>query len=152
MSAFSQMFAEDTRTAVTPASSLGSRDRPSHSPVADVFFSDVNVAALQEGMRNLVFAKTAGQYAIGEQSRDELGLIMRSMYLMHARHLSFDVLGQVRALNANVLDYAVPAIISAADMQAHYLQVDLGERKLMEMPQSVKPEGGVRGLARSLGL
>jgi hypothetical protein len=43
-------------------------------------------------------------------------LAMRSLYLDYSKNLPFDYIGQVKSLNIRVLDFAVPQIISEADM------------------------------------
>jgi hypothetical protein len=47
---------------------------------------------------------------------------MRSLYLDYSKNLPFDYIGQVKSLNIRVLDFAVPQIISEADMRLHYLR------------------------------
>ena len=84
----------------------------SESKVAQVFFSKENIAAVQEGIRYLVFVKTNEKYTIGNQSETELQVILRSIYLQHCKNRDDDILCQVRELNAKVLDYAVPKILA----------------------------------------
>lgn len=90
------------------------------STVADVFFSARNVDALQHGIRYRVFRESGGKLVIGRQSDVELGIVMRSIYLQHARNEERDVLGQVRELNRLVLDFAVPQIVREANLYKHY--------------------------------
>lgn len=87
------------------------RHLPSSSPVSDVFFSDANLDALQEGLRYLVYVRSDREFVIDRQDDTELQIIMRSVYLQYARNASADVLEQVRELNALVLDEATPRVL-----------------------------------------
>jgi hypothetical protein len=86
--------------------------------VSDLFFSPVNIAALQQGIRYKVYVNSSGVHNIPNQSEGEL-LAMRSLYLDYSKNLPFDYIGQVKSLNIRVLDFAVPQIISEADMRLH---------------------------------
>lgn len=86
----------------------------------DLFFSQLNVNALQQGIRNMVAKRSSGEFVIGNQSEVELQVVMRSIYLQEARHLTEDVVAQVRELNAKVLDFCVPRILEEIRMYKYY--------------------------------
>jgi len=88
--------------------------------VSRLFFSDLNIDALQEGIRFLVWHNTCKKHVIGRQSEEELKIIMRSMYLQHSKNLPFAILEQVRELNGKVLEYAVERIINELDIYTKY--------------------------------
>lgn len=88
--------------------------------VSDVFFSEDNVAALQHGVRYGVYRASGGRYVVAEQSRDELLVVMRSVYLEHSRNLPYMLLEQVRELNERVLEYCVPQVAREAAMYQKY--------------------------------
>lgn len=90
------------------------------TPLNDLFFSKTNIDALQLGIRNLVAKKTDNQFIIGNQSEVELQVIMRAIYLNEAKHLPYDIIGQVRSLNEKVLDYCVPRILEEIRMYNYY--------------------------------
>lgn len=90
------------------------------TPLNDLFFSKKNIDALQLGIRNLVADRTNNEFIIGNQSEVELQIIMRAIYLSHAKHLPYDIIGQVRTLNAKVLDYCVPRILEEIRMYNYY--------------------------------
>ncbi len=92
----------------------------SRTCVADIFFSQDNVDALQHGVRYGVYKASGGRYVVAEQSRDELAVVMRSVYLEHSRNLPFVLLEQVRELNERVLEYCVPQIAREAAMYQKY--------------------------------
>ena len=85
-----------------------------------LFFSDVNVQALQQGIRYTVYTKT--QRTIDKQSERELRVIMRSIYLQYGRNMPSNIVSQVKELNKRVLDYVVPKIIVELNQYRTYLQ------------------------------
>jgi hypothetical protein len=92
------------------------------TPVSKAFFSKENAATLQNAIRKAVYDKSgAKQYVIGEQSVDELTIIMRTMYLQYAQNLPYDVAGQVADLNEKVVNWSAPHILSAVDHYQYYL-------------------------------
>jgi Family of unknown function (DUF5761) len=90
------------------------------TPLNDLFFSKTNINALQLGVRNLIANKTNNQFIIGNQSEVELQIIMRAIYLSEAKHLPYDIVGQVKTLNEKVLDYCVPRILEEIKMFNYY--------------------------------
>ena len=127
-------------TADVPGTNMvspGAKDAPrarldgnvARGPVADLFFSSDNVEALQEGIRYRVYTESGNEMVVGRQSDGELAVIMRSIYWTYGRNALDDVVGQVRALNARVLDYAVPEVLSAARMHERY------RRDISTLPQ-----------------
>jgi hypothetical protein len=88
---------------------LGQKQR---NNLSDIFFSTTNIDALQEGIRYRVYVETKGVHVIGRQSDTELKVVMRSMYLQHAKHNNRPVVEQVRVLNKHVLDWVVPEVVS----------------------------------------
>lgn len=89
--------------------------------VSTIFFSAKNMYAVQHGIRYRVWVETGGKYVISPQDETELSAIMRGVYLEFSRNTDFRVLDQVRELNARVLDFCVPQIVSNLEMRAHYL-------------------------------
>lgn len=80
--------------------------------LSDLFFSVDNINALQEGIRYRIWVETDKKYVIGRQSDTELKVIMRSIFYQFAKHQSQDLVGQVRELNAKVLEWVVPEVLS----------------------------------------
>jgi hypothetical protein len=90
--------------------------RPQTTQLSALFFSKVNTDALHEGIRYMVYRHSKCQHVIGRQSDQELRVIMRSVFLEHARNLEFDIVKQVRDLNSRVLEFAVPRILQEISM------------------------------------
>jgi len=98
----------------------------SSTPLSKLFFSRFNINLLQEGLKSMVFKKSCGKYVIGNQSEDELSMIMRAIFLEHGNHRGFDEKKQVLELNSKVLLYSVPRIISSIEQYYMYLK-DISE-------------------------
>jgi hypothetical protein len=90
------------------------------TPLNELFFSNENVEALQEGIRYKVWVESEGDFKIGHQNERELTIIMRSMYYQHGRNAPTDIVGQVRELNGHVLAWAVPEIITNMKQHEQY--------------------------------
>ena len=98
----------------------------SSTPLIKLFFSRFNINLLQEGLKSMVFKKSCGKYVIGNQSEDELLMIMRAIFLEHGNHIGFGEKKQVLELNSKVLLYSVPRIISSIEQYYLYLK-DISE-------------------------
>lgn len=89
------------------------------TPLSNLFFSDLNRNALQEGMRNLVYKQT--KEVIGKQSDIELLQIMRSIYTKNANHYPPNLVEETKRLNTIVLEFAVNTIVNEIKMHKKYL-------------------------------
>ena len=93
------------------------------TPLSDLFFSQQNMDIVQLGMRNMILNKTNGAYNIGKQNETELKIIMRAMFIQHAKYRTdIPVNVQIQEINRQVLNFAVPRIISSLNMKRKYLQ------------------------------
>ena len=93
------------------------------TPLSDIFFSQQNMDIVQLGMRNMVLNKTNGVYNIGKQNETELKIIMRAMFIQHAKYRTdIPINIQIQEINREVLNFAVPRIISSLNMKRKYLQ------------------------------
>lgn len=84
------------------------------------FFSAKNIQILQNGIRAGVYKMSKGLYNIGNQSMDNLKIIMRSIYLQSATNQSNDLTAQIIALNNLVLDYSVKRVYNEAVAYMNY--------------------------------
>jgi predicted helicase len=90
--------------------------------LSDLFFSQKNIDALQQGIRYSVYRRSNGKHVIGNQSVSELQVVMRSIFLQNAKHLPYDVVGQVKEMNALVISYCVDNILSEINLYMKYRQ------------------------------
>jgi hypothetical protein len=100
--------------------------------LSKVFFSAENIEALQQGIRYRVYVETNQRHTIGRQSDQELKIVMRSVYFQFAKNQSTDILGQVRTLNAKVLEWTVPEIVS------NLLQYEVYRRDASTLPMPME--------------
>jgi len=105
--------------------------------LSEYFFSDMNKQQLQEGLKARVW-KNTGKF-IGDQSENELFIVMRSIMLQFA---NFSVNGmenlknEIQELNMKVLDYCVE-IVSSNVLQHDGYMSDLERIPLMDRPVSM---------------
>jgi hypothetical protein len=91
------------------------------SDLSRAFFSEQNIAILQNGIRAGVYNKSNGQYTIAPQDCDSLKIIMRSVFLQNSVNLPDNITQQIVALNKTVLDYIIPRVYSEAQGYMQYL-------------------------------
>ena len=84
------------------------------------FFSQQNIQIIQNGIRAGVYKKSNGNYIIGEQSYDELKIVMRSIFLQSSTNLPTNIREQIEALNQLVVEYCVKQIYSEAQSYINY--------------------------------
>jgi hypothetical protein len=94
----------------------------SSNQLTDVYFSHKNIEALHEGIRYQVYVRSENKHIIDRQSDIDLKIVMRSIYYEYSKNLPYDILGQVRDLNAKVIDYCVNNILSEINMYLRYRQ------------------------------
>lgn len=92
------------------------------TPLGRLFFSEENIEALHQGIRYRVYVETDKQYVIGRQSDAELKIVMRSTFLQYARHDPSNIVEQVRELNARVLAWIVPEVMSNLLQYQNYIR------------------------------
>ena len=117
------------------------------TPLNELYFSNENLLALQEGIRYRVWVESNGRFKIGHQNERELTIVMRSIYYQNARHSPNDIVGQVRELNAIVLKWAVPEIMSNLQQHEQYKK-DISQ---LPIPMPRAPMATMKG-TRSLEL
>jgi hypothetical protein len=112
------------------------------TPLADLFFSGQNMEILQLGMRNMVLNRTNGSYNIGKQNEIELKIIMRAMFIQHAKYRTdIPINIQIQEINRKVLEFSVPRIISTLNMKRKYLQDIQNLPVPLEHSQSMSTKG-----------
>ena len=113
----------------------------SENSLNSLFFSELNLDAIQLGIKNLVAKKTNGKHILGRQSDTELRIIMRSIYLQYGRNLNEDIILQVKDLNKKVLDYCVPKILINIEQYEQYIIDASNVHVPLERSQNVSNKG-----------
>lgn len=84
------------------------------------YFSKQNIEFIQNEIRRLVYVHSNGQYKIGNQSVQELIIIMQSVYDSNSHTEFYDHIEHIRTMNTKVLQYAVPNILRSIEMYNQY--------------------------------
>jgi hypothetical protein len=101
------------------------------------FFSDENISLINRQLILSVFKKSNGQIKISDQSKESLIIVMRYVFLEYARHLPYDIIGQIRELNCQIVGEILPKIITEATQRIAYLEEINNPRKLIPLPVNV---------------
>lgn len=92
----------------------------SGNQLTDIYFSQQNLDALQEGIRYQVYIRSGNRHVIDKQSETDLKIVMRSTYYEHGKNMPYDILNQVKELNYKVIEYCVDKILSEIGMYLRY--------------------------------
>ena len=76
------------------------------------FFSAENVTLLESGIKAEVYRLSNRTHLIDKQDYDQMYMIMRSIFLEHARHQEGNIPKQIEELNRRVIEYCAPRILS----------------------------------------
>lgn len=111
------------------------------SKLSKVFFHPKNVNLIQKQIITNVFRKTNGEYLIEKQNETDLQIVMRSIFIQHARHLTNNIKGQIRELNNLVVSEVIPGIVSEIMAHCGYLERTFGPMQIMDRPKNVSNAG-----------
>jgi hypothetical protein len=100
------------------------------------FFSKENMSLINKQLIYMVWKKTDGLYKISEQSDESLIIVMRYIFIEYARHLPYDVPGQIKELNNLVVNEILPLVITNATQRVGYLKYIENPMQVLPLPQS----------------
>ena len=91
------------------------------TPMSNLLFSDINIKSIQWTIRYRIFQEKDKK--ISFQSRNELFVIMRSIYLQYANSIvnSKEMLENLKTLNKMVVDYTVKNVGDQLDQYDNYI-------------------------------
>jgi hypothetical protein len=101
-----------------------------NNPLNNMFFSQQNIDILQKAIRLHVYSKSHKKFSVDLQSKDELLLLMRGIYLQYSKNQDAKLNEQVKELDKLVINEAVPIILSNVELHYSYLY-DLSEPRFM---------------------
>ena len=90
--------------------------------VNSMFFRKDNIDKIQRNLISAIFNKSNGQYKIGTQDKDQLKIIMRSIYLQKSKNLPYNIEDQINTLNNLVLEYCIPNVYTEIQQYMGYLR------------------------------
>jgi|TARA_Y100000768_G_C23734114_1_gene566264 hypothetical protein len=102
-----------------------------NTPLSYTFFSANNIKYIQTNLRYQVWLHSNKTHVIGNQSEEELKVIMRSIFLQNSLNQENDIIGQVRDLNALVISYAVKMILTEIKQFVSYNKEISAPRQIM---------------------
>lgn len=90
--------------------------------LSKTYFSRENIQIIQNAIRRGIYEKSNKQYIIGEQSCDDLKMIMRSIFLQHSKNLPYNIQEQIIELNKIVVKDCINRIYSEARGYMQYIR------------------------------
>jgi hypothetical protein len=105
------LYAVDEPTMVSELVAENIQYRHTNTPLNTLFFSESNVANLQQLIHDAVLDMSKGEYNIGPQSEADLLLIMRSYYLQYGQNDPDNVATEISQLNQRVVGYSANRIM-----------------------------------------
>ena len=90
--------------------------------LSEVFFSRKNINNIQKNIIKKVLIASNNRYKIGNQSENELQIIMRSIYLQNSLNNDNDIQLQIKNLNNLIYEYCVQNILVNATQYVGYLK------------------------------
>ncbi len=117
------LFLQEHRKNYTNMAATALKGIHTKSDLARIFFSDRNIKRLQKKIKKEVFKRTNGQFRLEvDQEQRDLFIVMRSVYLEHARFLPGQTVRQVKRLNEKVIDEIIPGMITEIRQYWGYLK------------------------------
>lgn len=111
------------------------------SRLSQVYFSQENIDALQQGIRYMVYVKTCSKSIIGNQSETDLKIVMRAIFLQKSLNMDYDILQQVKDLNSMVIAFCVERIVNEIGIYNTYLNDISQNLNIMDRAQSTNTTG-----------
>jgi hypothetical protein len=106
------------------------------SNLEKLFFSDENIDLINKQLILTIWKKTNKKYLIGYQDKNQILIVMRYVFLENARHLPYNLKGQIKELNCNVVGEIYPLIITNFEQKLGYLRDIEKLGKLPDLPKS----------------
>ncbi len=110
--------------------------------LSDMFYSSENMTRIQKKIRMEVYNRTRGQFKLDDdQDESDLLVVMRAVFLEHARFLPFKIVHQIKELNKRVVEYIVPEMITEIKQFYGYLKEINEPLKPIDRPINVNNAG-----------
>ena len=105
------------------------------------FFSKKNITIIQNSIRHGIYTNSNGKYVISDQSKTQLEIIMRSIYLQYSKNLDYNIKEQIVELNKMVVQFCIPQITSNIKQYLNYRDTISQAPQYMEHPKNVSNSG-----------
>jgi hypothetical protein len=121
------------------------------TPLSQAYFTNSNIERVQQEIRSVVMQVTNADtdpilnghkpILIGRQDNSQIETIMRSVYLQYAKHLDYNIDGQIHELNSIVIREAVPNIITNVKQYIGYIRDASSLPTPLEQPINTSSRG-----------
>jgi hypothetical protein len=109
--------------------------------LSQLFFSRKNIEFLHQQIINQVYHSSNKKHVIGKQNETQLQIIMRSIFLQHAKHLNCKIKEQISELNKQVIIFCVDKIIIEINQYLGYRE-DVSKNPVpLEQPKNLSNKG-----------
>lgn len=106
------------------------------SILKDIFFSDENIELINKQIILTIWKKTNKTYKVAFQNKDNLLIVMQYVFFENAKHLPYNIKGQIKDLDCQVVGEILPIIITNFEQKLGYLR-DIEKRQpLLDLPKS----------------
>ena len=110
--------------------------------ITKVFFSNENIARIQQKIRNEVKKRSKGQYILDEdQDEADLVIVMRAIYLDKCKNLQGETIRQVKILNEQTVDYLMPDVMSNIKQYFSYIRDINQPLQVIQLPVATNGAG-----------
>ena len=93
------------------------------SKVANEFFSVSNIKRIQKRIKKIIYDKSFKKFRLSEDQKVlDLLICMIEIYNTYAKDLDFNVIKQVKMLNAQVVEYVYPGMMDNIKQHYGYLE------------------------------
>ena len=108
-----------------------------------LYFSSKNIDNLDAQLRYAVYLMSRKQYVLGPQNKQELVVIMRSVFLRYCQNIpGSNITEQIRRLNNIVVSEAAPDLLSYTTQYLKYLEdANESHKVLIARPVNVNNAG-----------
>lgn len=137
------LFIQDHRKNYGNVAKTALKGIQTESELSKLFFSDENFKRLQRMIREDIFKRTRGEFRLDvDQDQRDMFIIMRAIYMEHARFLPSETVRQCKRLNEKVVTEIAPSILTNIRQDYGYLKEI--NKPLTPIPRPISANGAGR--------
>lgn len=92
------------------------------SDLSILFFSEENMELINKQLVLRVFKETKNKYKISYQSKENLLVVMRYVWIQYSKNLDFEIKKQITDLNCHVVSEILPDVITNIEQYYGYIK------------------------------
>jgi hypothetical protein len=137
------LFIQDHRKNYGNVANTALKGIQTDSELSKLFFSDENFKRIQRMIREEIFKRTRGEFRLDvDQDQKDMFLVMRAIYLEHARYLPSQCVRQCKRLNQKVVEEVIPGTLTNIRQDYGYLKEI--NKPLSPIPRPISVNGAGR--------